>query len=52
MEYEFESGDDLKKNRFGWNTKYSLKEIIKNKKSISTKNTENKPIIKNLIEIL
>ena len=52
LEYEFESGDDLKKNRFGWNTKYSLKEIIKNKKSISTKNTENKPIIKNLIEIL
>lgn len=32
MEYEFKTGDNLKKSRFGWNTKYSLKEIIENSK--------------------
>ena len=54
MEYEFEAGDDIKKNRFGWNTQYSLKQIIENKNSISIKNPnkENIGIRQNLFELL
>ena len=54
MEYEFESGDDLKKSRFGWNTKYSLKELIENKNTICSdiKTDCQKELYRNLIELL
>ena len=54
MEYEFKTGDDLKKSRFGWNTKYSLKEIIENKALIENSKTQksNKQYTKNLIELI
>lgn len=54
MEYEFETGDDLKKSRFGWNTKYSLKELIENKNTICSdiKTDSQKELYRNLIELL
>ncbi len=54
MEYEFKTGDDLKKSRFGWNTKYSLREIIENKALIENSKTRknDNQYTKNLIELI